>query len=275
MRICNNFLATAIGLAVLVSPLHAQSNAKPAAAYTPEVGQAGKDVIWVPTSQALVNRMLDMAKLTPQDILVDLGSGDGRTVITAAKRGAMARGIEFNPDLVAMSQRAAAAEGVAARARFEHADIFKSQFSDATVVTLFLLPSLNERLRPILLDMRPGTRVVANSFRMGDWEPDLTSHVADGCTSYCEAHLWIVPAKVAGTWTLDGKPLQFTQTYQRIDGALRDGARTTHLNDSRIDGANISFSIGNTQYMGVVDGNQMRGTTAGGVPWIAQRVEVK
>ncbi|MDQ8023246.1 MAG: class I SAM-dependent methyltransferase [Moraxellaceae bacterium] len=274
MRICS-LLATLVGFTMFINPAQAQSTVKPGSGYQPEVGQAGKDVIWVPTSQALVNRMLDMAKLTPQDILVDLGSGDGRTVITAAKRGTMARGIEYNPDLVAMSQRAAVAEGVTARARFEHADIFKSQFSDATVVTLFLLPTLNERLRPILLDMRPGTRVVANTFRMGDWEPDLTSHVADGCTNYCEAHLWIVPAKVAGNWTLNGRNLQFTQTYQRIDGALRDGTRTTHLNDSRIDGANIRFSIGNDHYMGVVDGNQMRGTTTGGVPWIAQRTAAK
>src|SRR5690606_9094222 len=169
------------------SPLAAQTanttseNSAAAKQYTPSVGQQGKDVVWVPTSQALVDRMLEMAQLTAEDRLVDLGSGDGRLVITAAKRGAASRGIEFNPDLVAISKRAAQTEGVAQRATFEQADIFESDFSDASVVTLFLLPSLNLRLRPTLLDMKPGTRVVSNSFAMEAWEPDESVEVKENC----------------------------------------------------------------------------------------------
>src|SRR5690606_33272620 len=182
---------------VVSSPLAAQTaipaseNDAAAEQYAPSVGQQGKDVVWVPTSQALVDRMLEMAQLTANDRLVDLGSGDGRLVITAAKHGAISRGIEFDPDLVAMSKRAAQAEGVTERATFEQADIFESDFSDASVVTLFLLPSLNLRLRPTLLDMKPGTRVVSNSFAMEAWEPDESVEVKEDCTNYCHAYKWI------------------------------------------------------------------------------------
>ena len=146
--------------------------AQPATNYEPKSGQPGKDVVWVPTPQSLVDRMLDMAKATPQDYVIDLGSGDGRTVITAAKRGIKAHGIEYNPDLAELAKRNAVQAGVTDKATFAHGDIFESDFSQATVVTLFLLPGLNVRLRPTLLDMKAGTRVVSNSFTMGDWEPD-------------------------------------------------------------------------------------------------------
>ena len=181
----------------LVDPPPSQTQQKP---FEPVVGQAGKDVVWVPTPQALVNKMLDMAKVTPADFLMDLGSGDGRTVITAAKRGVKAMGIEYNPDMVALSIRNAAEAGVSDKATFVKADIFESDFSKATVITLFLLPDLNLRLRPKLLDMAPGTRVVSNSFRMEAWEPDHTETVSEDCVSWCTALLWIVPAKVEGTW---------------------------------------------------------------------------
>src|SRR5215468_6012175 len=164
--------------------------------FQPQVGQAGKDVIWVPTPQTLVDTMLDMAKVTPKDYVMDLGSGDGRTVNTAAKRGAQARGIEYNPDMVELSKRNAAKEGVSDRASFVKADLFESDFSDATVITLFLLPDINIRLRPKILDMKPGTRVVSNSFTMGEWTADETA-TANGCDHWCTAHLWIVPAKVS------------------------------------------------------------------------------
>jgi hypothetical protein len=205
MSLLRGILVSTLACAMTIagSGALAQSGASTASpAYTPKVGQLGKDVVWVPTSQAMVDRMLDMAELTARDRLVDLGSGDGVLVITAAKRGATARGIEFNPDLVALSKRRARAEGVADRARFERADIFQSDFSEATVVTLFLLPALNLRLRPTLLEMPPGTRIVSNSFDMGDWEPDATAEVTEGCTNYCHAMLWIVPARVAGMWTI-------------------------------------------------------------------------
>src|ERR671929_33580 len=138
--------------------------------YEPSVGQEGKDVVWVPTPQSLVNKMLDMAKVTPQDFLMDLGSGDGRTVITAAKRGVRAMGVEYNPDMVALSKRNAAKEGVSDKAQFMKADLFESDFSQATVITMFLLPDINLRLRPRILNLKPGTRIVSNTFDMGDWK---------------------------------------------------------------------------------------------------------
>src|SRR5688572_20748449 len=146
-----------------------QATEKP---FEPFSGQPGKDVVWVPTPQALVERMLDMAKVTPQDYVIDLGSGDGRTVIAAAKRGARAQGIEYNPDMVALSRRNAAAEKVSERALFTQADLFETDFSKAQVVTMFLLPQINMRLRPKILEMRPGTRIVSNSFTMDDWQAD-------------------------------------------------------------------------------------------------------
>lgn len=264
--------AAAFAVAFGATAAHARGEAKAGPeAYQPVVGQAGKDVVWVPTSQALVDRMLDMAEVTPRDRLVDLGSGDGRTVITAAKRGLKARGIEFNKELVALSRQRAKAEGVTARATFEHGDIFKSDFSDATVVTLFLLPELNVKLRPILLDMRPGTRIVANSFDMGDWEPDETHQVDGGCESFCQALKWTVPAKVAGEWVIDGKRLALTQKYQMLEGSLQDGASTTRLGDGRLDGTRIRFSIGDDQYAGEVRGKRMQGTVNGSRPWRATR----
>jgi len=175
---------------------HAQATTtKP---FEPTVGQAGKDVVWVPTPQALVEKMLDLAKVTPQDFVMDLGSGDGRTVITAAKRGAQAQGIEYNPDMVELSKKNAATAGVTGKANFVKADLFETDFSKAQVVTMFLLPSINMRLRPQILKMRPGTRVVSNTFTMEDWEPDTSETIGGDCTSWCTAHLWIVPAQVQG-----------------------------------------------------------------------------
>lgn len=240
--------------------------------YTPIVGQAGKDVVWVPTSQPMVDRMLDMAGLTRDDILVDLGSGDGVTVITAALRGATARGVEFNPDMVALARQRAEQAGVSKRATFKQGDIFETDFSDATVVTLFLLPQLNLKLRPILLDMTPGTRIVANSFDMGDWEPDETATVTQDCSSFCNALKWIVPAKVEGAWELDGKRLELTQAYQKVSGALRDGASAQPLADGRLEGTSIRFSIGADRYEGEVSGGKMRGTVNGSRSWQAAKV---
>jgi len=266
-----------IGLAACVSAAWAQP-AKPAAPapgeFTPEVGQAGKDVIWVPTALTLVNKMLDMAKLTPQDYLIDLGSGDGRTVITAAKRGARAHGIEYNPEMVDLAKRNATKEGVAGKATFEKADIFQSDYSKATVITLFMLPSLNVKLRPTLLDMKPGTRVAANSFDMGDWKPDQTARVEGDCTSWCTAYLWIVPAKVAGSWKLAHGELTLTQQYQTIAGTLRMNDKTLAISDGKLDGERISFSVGGVRYSGRVTGDAMDGTMAAGAttsPWGASR----
>ena len=224
--------------------------------YQPSVGQAGKDVVWVPTADTLVAKMLDMAKVTPQDYVIDLGSGDGRTVIAAAKRGATALGIEYNPDMVELSKKNAQTAGVSAKATFMKADIFESDFSKATVITLFLLPQLNVRLRPILLDMKPGTRVVSNSFDMDDWLPDDTAHVEQECTSWCTAFLWIIPAKVEGTWRLGQKDLTLTQKYQVLTGTLG----TDPLYEGKMHGTQITFKAGGTNYAGSVNGSSMTGS---------------
>lgn len=236
--------------------------------FVPSVGQSGKDVIWVPTPQALVDRMLDMAKLTPEDRLVDLGSGDGRTVITAAKRGARARGIEYNPDMVALSKSAALREGVSDLATFEQADIFESDFSEATIVTLFLLPGLNLRLKPILLDMKPGTQVVSNSFTMGDWEPDETGEAED-CANYCVAYRWTIPAKVAGSWKTSDGELTLTQTFQMVEGSLRKGNDTVPIADGRLDGEQFHFKAGNDEYNVRISDKQMQGAVNGQDGWKA------
>jgi precorrin-6B methylase 2 len=258
-----------IAAAVLVQP-------GTTAEYEPHVGQDGKDVVWVPTCQELVDKMLAMAKATPEDYVIDLGSGDGRTVITAAKRGIRALGIEYNPDMVALSKRNAAKEGVADKAQFIQADLFESDFSQATVITMFLLPTINLKLRPRLLDFKPGTRIVSNSFTMDDWNADETATVNNqaDCGNYNTAYLWIVPAKVEGTWKLPQGELMFKQTFQMISGTLQSGATVARVNGKLI-GDQINFSIGNANYTGRVSGTSMQGTyTSGGTtaPWSATQV---
>ena len=233
--------------------------------FEPTVGQQGKDVVWVPTPQALVNKMLDMAKVTPSDFLMDLGSGDGRTVITAAKRGVKAMGIEYNPDMVALSQRNAAKEGVSDKATFVKADLFETDFSKATVLTMFLLPSINMKLRPKILDLKPGTRIVANSFNMEDWEADQTETISDNCTSWCTALLWIVPAKVEGSWQMPQGELKLTQQFQNVTGTLNGQA----ISEGKLRGEEISFKVGTTAYTGKVEGTTIRGAGASG--WTATR----
>jgi predicted RNA methylase len=239
--------------------------------FQPQVGQAGKDVIWVPTPQTLVDKMLDMAKVTPNDYLMDLGSGDGRTVITAAKRGAKARGIEYNPDMVELSKHNAAKEGVSDKATFVNADLFESDFSDATVITLFLLPDINIRLRPKILDMKPGTRVVSNSFTMGEWKADETANAGNGCGSWCTAYLWIVPAKVQGTWQSPQGELILKQNFQMVSGTLKSGKVSTPITNGKLNGDQITFTAGANQYTGRVNGNTMEGNTSSGANWKASR----
>lgn len=250
----------------------AQAQAKPA--FEPEVGQAGKDVVWVPTSQALVDRMLDMAKLTARDIHFDLGSGDGRTVITAAKRGATATGVEYNPDMVELSRRNLAKEKVTGKATFIHGDIFETDFSKATVITLFLLPDLNVKLRPKILDMKPGTRVVSNSFTMGDWKSDESQSAQSDCKSYCTAYLWIVPAKVEGIWTSGKNEIKLAQEYQMVHGSVGNSGKLAPVMNGRLRGEDLSFTAGEGRYAGKASGNRIEGTvTAGGKtsPWVATR----
>ncbi|MDB5592821.1 class I SAM-dependent methyltransferase [Enterovirga sp.] len=237
--------------------------ASPPSTFTPTSGQSGKDVVWVPTQQALVDGMLDMAGAKPGDYVIDLGSGDGRTVITAAKRGIRALGVEYNADMVTLSRRAAEAEGVSKLAQFVEGDIFKTDFSEATVLTLFLLPNLNQRLRPDILKMKPGTRVVSNTFDMGDWTADNTFSTPGSCTSFCRAYLWIVPANAAGTWRLPEGELTLTQTYQTLAGTLNQSGKEVPVSDAKMKGAEITFTAGGRQYTGLVEGDRMRGKVDG------------
>ena len=241
--------------------------------FEPRSGQEGKDVVWVPTPDALVEKMLDLSAVTPQDYVIDLGSGDGRTVIAAAKRGARAHGIEYNQDMVELSQRNAAAQGVSGKATFVKADLFQSDFSKATVITMFLMPWINERLRPVILDLAPGTRIVSNAFDMGDWQADETGTVPD-CDQWCKALFWVVPAKVGGSWRLPQGELSLTQTYQMLSGTLASGSRATPIGNGRLRGDRITFAVGGAQYTGRVTGDTIQGTvTSGGSTsdWQASR----
>jgi len=264
---CRPFFALCLALFLACGLAQAQ----PAKEYEPSVGQEGKDVVWVPTPQELVDKMLDMAKVTPKDYVIDLGSGDGRTVITAAKRGSKALGIEYNPDMVELSKRNAAKEGVGDKANFVKADLFESDFSQAQVITMFLLPSINIKLRPKILNLKPGTRIVSNSFDMEDWKADETA-TASGCDHWCTAHLWIVPAKVGGTWKLPQGELNLKQTFQMISGMLRNGNVTTPIS-GKLNGDQISFTAGAAHYTGRVNGNAIEGTVKGGSDgkWTATR----
>lgn len=230
--------------------------------YEPMSGQPGKDVMWVPTPQALVDKMLDVSKVTAEDFVIDLGSGDGRTVITAAKRGAKALGIEYDPNLVELSKRNAAKEGVSGKATFVKADLFESDFSQATVITMFLLQDLNLQLRPKLLNLKPGTRIVSNTFDMGDWEPDEVGRAEQVCDThfYCTANFWVVPAKVEGTWKLPQGELVLKQKYQMLSGALKTGDTSVAITNGRMSGDRISFSAGGTDYSGRVTGDAIEGT---------------
>jgi hypothetical protein len=239
---------------------------EPSTTFEPRVGQPGKDVVWVPTPQELVEKMLDLAQVTKQDFLMDLGSGDGRTVITAAKRGLRAQGVEYNPDMVSLAQKNAAAAGVSGRAQFVQADLFATDFSKAQVITMFLLPSINMKLRPTILDMRPGTRIVSNTFTMEDWQPDQSETVPD-CSSWCTAHLWIVPAKVAGAWQMPQGTLTLTQEFQMVNGTLG----STAISGGKLRGDAITFTVGNTVYNGRVEGNTIRGTMSGGGSFTATK----
>ena len=213
--------------------------------YVPQRGQMGKDVMWLPTSDDLVLKMLDAAKVGPQDELVDLGAGDGKIPIAAARHfGARAWGIEYNKDLAALAQRNAQRAGVAERVRIVHGDIFKEDFSKASVVTMYLLEELNAQLRPTILAMKPGTRVLSNTFSMGDWEPDQVIRVTNG-TGY----FWTVPANVAGLWTLSGldekgtATLKLDQNFQRLGGSLTLQGKTQNLLGARMEGAALHFSF--------------------------------
>jgi SAM-dependent methyltransferase len=252
---------------VVAGAVMAQEAAKP---FEPKLGQSGKDVIWVPTPDALVERMLDMARVTAQDFVIDLGSGDGRMVIAAAKRGARALGVEFDEKMVEHARRRAEQASVADRATFVQGDMFEADVSKASVLALFLLSENLDRLASKFLDMKPGSRIVLNYFTISGWTPDRTERIED-CDIWCTAHLYIVPAKVEGTWELAGARLTLRQDFQHLRGTLSRGARSFALSDARLEGDRISFTVDGTRYEGRVDGGTMTGVF--GVkrePWSAR-----
>lgn len=242
--------------------------------FQPQVGQAGKDVVWVPTPYVLVEKMLDMAKVGPGDLVMDLGSGDGRNIIAAAKRGAKAIGVEYNPNMVEISRKTATKEGVADKATFIEGDMFEADISKATVLALFLLPDNLRRLTPKFLDLKPGTRIVGNTFGIEGWAPDETDTSGGDCGSWCQSLLWIVPAKVAGVWRLPKGELALSQSFQVIAGTLTVGGTPTPIVNGKLRGDQISFSAAGTEYTGRVNGDSMSGTmktASGNNDWNATR----
>jgi hypothetical protein len=230
--------------------------------FEPQVGQAGKDVVWVPSPEETVKKMMEMGEITAQDFVVDLGSGDGRNVIAAAKRGATALGVEYNPDKVELSKRLAKEAGVPDKAQFVQGDMFQAEFSKATVLALFLLPSNLLQLRDKFANLRPGTRIVSNTFSIQDWTPEKTETL-DDCTSWCTVMLYIVPAKVDGTWKLPQGELSLKQTYQTVEGTLTSGGKSAPVT-GKLRGTQISWTANGQEYTGTVNGNQIEGTTRTG-----------
>ncbi|WP_326541553.1 class I SAM-dependent methyltransferase [Pseudorhodoferax sp.] len=269
-------------LAVLsLASLAASATLAQNSSYEPQRGQAGKDVIWIPTPDETVTRMLQMVEVKPSDRVFDLGSGDGKIAIAAAREfGARATGLEYNPDMVTFSQRRAQEAGVADKVQFRQADIFQSDFSSATVVTMYLLPELNLRLRPLLFKMAPGTRVVSHSFTMGDWTPDETARAGVG-----DVYMWLVPANASGSWKLVANgladaSLSLSQRYQVLSGDGLFGDLRASLVRPRIAGEQLSFGLRDPkgqlwQFEGKVAGNRITGTATrsgqAGVPFEARR----
>lgn len=242
--------------------------------FEPTVGQPGKDVVWVPTPEPMVEKMLDLAGVTPQDFVVDLGSGDGRNVIAAAKRGARSLGVEYNPDMVDLSKRNAEKAGVGEKAQFVKGDMYEADFSKANVLALFLLPSNLLQLRAKFLELRPGSRIVSNTFFIEEWPPDQTVAV-DDCTSWCTAILYIVPAKVGGTWRMPQGELTLNQKYQMVTGTLMSQGKPVEVT-GKLNGENITFTAGAQEFKGKLRGTALEGTvsTKGGASssWSATKV---
>jgi hypothetical protein len=252
--------AIALGIVALTYNAPAQESKKP---FEPVPGMPGKDSVWVPTPFATLEKMYDMAKLTPKDFVMDLGSGDGRAIIVAAKRGAPGLGVEWNQDLVDLSNKLAAAAGVSHLAKFERGDMFAADISKASVLGLFMLPDQLAKLTPKFLAMRPGSRITVNGFGIPGWTTDATERATGECGTWCTAHLYIVPAPVEGTWQLGDASLTLKQSFQMLTGSLNAGGTTTPIANAKLNGAEISFTIGDAQYTGRVAGNSMSGDVKG------------
>jgi hypothetical protein len=236
------------------------------ATYEPVRGQAGKDVIWIPTPEGLIEKMLTTAKVSDQDKLFDLGSGDGIIAITAARKyGAQSVGIEFNPDMAQFARRKVAEAGMTDTVKIITGDIFQEDFSSATVVTLYLMPHLNMKLRPILLKMKPGTRVVSHAFTMDEWEPDeIMSHQS------AQAYFWVVPAQIEGAWVMNGIEggpfrVNMSQSFQNIGGTLTRGGQTLAMMGAKLRGEEIKFQFTTSDrkvhaFSGRLEGGRFKGT---------------
>ena len=271
--------AVVVGCSLLV--LSTVASAQPPAApqakpFEPVSGQAGKDVVWVPSPPDMVNKLMELGQVTSKDFVIDLGSGDGRNVIAAAKLGAQARGVEYNPDMVALSRKLAQDAGVADKAKFVEADMYEYDISKATVMALFLLPVNMNRLAPKFFNLAPGSRIVANTFGIDGWEPDVrvTLPSTSECESWCEALLWIVPAKIGGTWAMANGTMALTQEYQAVQGTITIGGQSQTVVMGRLKGEELTFTAGGLTYKGIAKGNTITGsvtTPKGDLPWTATR----
>src|SRR5688500_2377327 len=234
---------------------------KPQEPFVPRSGQPGKDVVWVPSSPEMVSKMLEVAKVTPADYVIDLGSGDGRNIIAAAKLGARGHGVEYNPDMVALSQKLAREAGVADKAQFIQGDMYEADISKATVMALFLLPVNLNKLQPKFLNLAPGSRIVANTFGIDGWEPDYRTSLPQGseCESWCDILLWIVPAKAAGTWAMPNGRLVLTQEKQIVSGTATINGETLTISNGRLSAEGLTFAADTQPYTGRVKGSRIEG----------------
>jgi hypothetical protein len=251
----------------LLLPLLLLLVAAPAAA----IPEEDLDVPYVPTPMRAVERMMELAEVGPDDYLIDLGSGDGRIPIAAAQRGARALGVDIDPMRIDEAHGAAILAGVEARARFRRQDLFRTPLREASIVTLYLLPEINLRLRPRLLtELRPGTRILSHNFDLGDWRPDAEEEI-----DASRIFLWIVPAVVGGSWSMtlaDGRvlPLEIEQRFQQVSGTLGASA----LADARLRGTRLSFTADGRSFDGIVGDSTIESVpSASPAGWIAQRVE--
>jgi SAM-dependent methyltransferase len=245
------------GMAAMAGGALAADGDKP---FMPVVGQSGRDVVWVPTPYVLVEKMLDVARVTPQDFVMDLGSGDGRNIIAAARRGARGLGVEFNPDMVELSRRTATTAGVGDKAQFVQGDMYEADVSKATVLALFLLTENLNKLAPKFLMLKPGTRIVANHFGVDGWTPDASGRAEGDCGSWCNWLLYIVPAQAAGAWRLREGILTLEQNYQILTGTYEANGTTRQISDGRLRGEEISFTLDNVAYRGRIGGDAMTGS---------------
>lgn len=268
-RLASQFLI-AICVAATSVTATAQTTEKP---FEPYSGQPGKDVVWVPTPATTANKMMDVAKVTPQDFVMDLGSGDGRNIIAAAKRGARALGVEFNPEMVKLSEQTAAKEGVSDNARFVQGDMFTADISQATVMALFLLPDNLRKLEQKFQDLRPGTRIVVNTFGIDGWEATHSESAEGDCGAWCSVILYIVPAKVAGNWRLAQGELTLEQKVQHITGTLTMDGVARAIENGHVTGDQVVFSVGGVEYSGRLKDDTISGSVKGNIPatWKATR----